>query len=152
MDINVTLLVEIITFAGLVFLTMKYIWPPIIKAIEDRQKKIADGLAAGERGERGLELARKNAKEQMLQAKAESSKIIGQANKESSQIVERARKDAEEVNKSVLALAKEEIVAETERANLQTRKYLVDLVIDASTKVLGKSVDKSLVDKVIEEI
>lgn len=155
MDINVTLLVEILIFAALIFLTMKYIWPPILKAIDDRQKKIADGLAAGERGEKGLELARQKIKEQLLKTKAEFAKIIGQANKQASQIIEAAKKDAEEENKKILALAKNEIATEKEKAKLQLQTQIADLVIITSAKVLGKidpNINKNLVDEFIEEI
>jgi F-type H+-transporting ATPase subunit b len=155
MEINATLLVEIFTFATLIFLTMKYIWPPMLKAIEERQKKIADGLAAGERGEKALELAKQKIKEQLQKTKAETIKTIGQANKQAACIIENAKHEAEKENKKILALAKTEIAAEQEKAKLQLRNQISDLVITISAKVLEKSdpnINKNLIDKFIEEI
>jgi len=155
MDINVTLLVEILTFAILVWMTMKYIWPPILHAIEERQKKIADGLAAAERGELNLKLARKNVKEQLKKTKAESTNIIDQANKQAAKIIEAARDNAEKESKKILALAKEEIATEMETTKRQLYEQTVNLAIKISSKILSEKIDakahKELIDKIIEE-
>jgi F-type H+-transporting ATPase subunit b len=156
MDINITLLIEMLTFAMLVWLTMRFIWPPILKAIEDRQKKIASGLAAGEKGEQGLALARKKIKAQLKSAKIDSANIISQTNRQAAQILEAARKEAGEENKKIVALAKEEIAAETEKAKIKLRTQVADLVTEAIQKILSGKIDaeinKKLVDDVIKEI
>lgn len=156
MDFNVTLLIEMLTFGMLVWLTMRFIWPPILKAIEDRQKKIADGLAAGVRGERGLELARKKAKEELIKAKVESANIIGQTNRQAALLIEAAKKNAEEAAKKVVLAAKDEIAAEAEKIKKQLRVQVANLVMDVSYKILGNKIDaainEKLVDEFIEEI
>lgn len=156
MDFNITLLIEMLTFGMLVWLTMRFIWPPILKAIEDRQKKIADGLAAGVRGERGLELARKKAKEELVKAKVESANIIGQTNRQAALLIETAKKNAEEAAKKVVLAAKDEIAAEAEKIKKQLRVQVANLVMDVSYKILGNKIDaainEKLVDEFIEEI
>jgi F-type H+-transporting ATPase subunit b len=151
MDINITLLIEMLTFGMLVWLTMRFIWPPILKAIEDRQKKIANGLAAGARGERGLELAQKKVKEQLLKTKIESANIIGQTNKQAALLVEAAKKNAEEATKKVLILAKEEIAAEAEIIKKQLRAQVANLVIEVSHKILGSKIDATINEKLVNE-
>ena len=88
MNINATLLGELIAFIFFVWFCMKYVWPPITGAIEERQKKIADGLAASERGEKDLELAQGKATAQLKEAKSQAAEIIEQAKKRGSQIVD----------------------------------------------------------------
>ncbi len=91
MDINATLIGQMITFAVFVIFTMKYVWPNVMKAMQNREKQIADGLAAGERGEHSLELARQKAVEILHEAKANANHIIDQANSRAIQLVEEGK-------------------------------------------------------------
>jgi len=93
-NINATLLGQAIAFAIFVWFCMKYVWPPLMAAIEERQKKIADGLSAAERAEKDLDLAKANASERIKEAKQAAAEVIEQANKRKSQILDEARDEA----------------------------------------------------------
>lgn len=156
MGINITLVGELITFAILVWVTMKYIWPPIIKAMQERQKKIADGLAAAEKGQRSLELAEQKVKRQLKDVKNIASKIIDDANMSAAKLVEEGKHKAVAETKRILTLAQSDVATETEKAKQQLRSEIATLVIEAARKVLHKNIDKAanqkLIDKVIAEI
>jgi F-type H+-transporting ATPase subunit b len=135
---------------------MKYIWPPLVKAIQDREKKIADGLEAAERGQKSLVLAEEKAKQEMHKAKAEGADIIEQANLRSAQLVEQAKGTAQEEAKKIHELAKSDIATETEKAKIELHKQVADLVVNAAGKIIESKIDKvaskKLIDKFIEEI
>ena len=106
MDINLTLVVQMLVFAAFVLFTMKFVWPPLAKALEERQDKIADGLSAAERGRKELELAQFRVKDELKQAKAQSADIIEKANKRASQIIEEAKEAAKREAQIQAKLAK----------------------------------------------
>lgn len=99
---NATLLGQAISFTMFVWFCMKYVWPPVMQAIEERQKKIADGLAAAERAAKDLDLAQANASDQMKEAKRTATEIIEQANKRKAQIIDEAREDAQAERQKIL--------------------------------------------------
>ncbi len=156
MNINVTLFGELITFAVLVWVTMKYIWPPIMKAIEERQKKIVDGLAAAEKGQKSLELAEQKVKKQLKDVKNTAGKIIDDANMNAARLVEEGKHKAVAEAKRILTLAQSDVATESEKAKQHLQGEIATLVIEAARKVLHKNIDKAanqkLIDKVIEEI
>ncbi|MCK4609337.1 MAG: F0F1 ATP synthase subunit B [Gammaproteobacteria bacterium] len=156
MNINVTLFGELITFAVLVLVTMKYIWPPIMKAMAEREKKIVDGLEAAERGEKSLVLAEKKAKKQLQIAKGEASDIVGQANLRSAQVVEAAKDKAQQEAKKIHELAKSDIATESEKAKQQLKADVANLVVAATEKLIATNIDvatnKELIDKFIAEV
>ncbi len=156
MNINLTLFGELITFAILVWVTMKFIWPPISKAMQEREQKIADGLAAAEKGKKTLELAEDRSKKQLRQTRIDATKIVDQANQRAAQVVEEAKTRASTEGKKLLALAKTDIAREHDKAKDQLRQQIASLVIETTEKILQRNVDdkinKGLVDKVIEEI
>ena len=115
MNINATLFGQMITFTIFVIFTMKFVWPHITKALSDRQKKIADGLAAAERGERSLELAQHKVADLLRDAKIKSSAMIDQANYRANHIIEDAKNLARDEGELMLALAAEEINQEMKR-------------------------------------
>ena len=117
MGLNATLLGQMITFALLVIFTMKYIWPPLTKALAERQQKIADGLASAERAERDLELAQHKVADQLRDAKIQAGKIVEQADKRASQIVEESKERARVEAQRLLELAQTDI--EQERRGAQ---------------------------------
>jgi F-type H+-transporting ATPase subunit b len=155
-NINITLLGQMITFMILVGVTMKYIWPPMLKALEDRRKRIADGLDAAERGHRELELATHRATEQLRDAKLEAAKIIDQASQRASRLVEEAKEKAREEGERLVNLAREQIAQEAHAAKQQLLKQVATLAISSAEKILGKRIDESannrLVDQLIDEI
>ncbi|MCK4871002.1 MAG: F0F1 ATP synthase subunit B, partial [Gammaproteobacteria bacterium] len=119
MNINVTLLGEMITFGVLIFVTMKFIWPPITKAMDERQKKIADGLAAGARGEKNLELAQNKVKKELIAVKKDAVDIIDEANRRMAQIIDEAKAKADKEGKRILTAAQGDINKEMEAAKVE---------------------------------
>ncbi len=142
MNINLTLIGQSITFALFVWFCMKFIWPPIMGALEARRKEIADGLAAAERGQHEQELAEKRAAERIRDAKGQASDIITQAQKRAGEIVEEAKGDARTEAERIVTGANAEIEQETNRAREQLRQEVVTLAIAGAEKVLKREVDK----------
>ncbi len=142
MNINLTLIGQSITFALFVWFCMKFIWPPIMGALEARRKEIADGLAAAERGQHEQELAEKRATEHIKEAKGQASDIITQAQKRAGEIVEEAKGDARTEADRIVTGANAEIEQEINRAREHLRQEVVSLVIAGAEKVLKREVDK----------
>ena len=107
MDINLTLVVQMLVFAAFVLFTMKLVWPPLAKALEERQEKIADGLSAAERGRKELELAQHRVKDELKQAKIQSADLIEKANKRAAQLIEEAKETARQEAQMQVKLAQE---------------------------------------------
>lgn len=152
MNINVTLLGQMITFSLLVFFTMKKVWPPIMQAMQERQKRISDGLAAAERGAREQELAEQRAAELLKEAKQQAAEVISQAQKRANEIVEDAKVQAREEGGRQLAAAQAEIEQEANRAKEQLRGQVADLVVDGASRVLSKEVDAQAHDKLLKDL
>lgn len=156
MDFNLTFIGQMIAFAIFIWLTMRYIWPPIEQAMEERQKKIADGLSAADRAERDLELAQEKAVQELRKAKQESQEILDMANKRKSQIIEEAKDQARVEGERLLAAAQSEIEMERNRAREALRKELADLVVTGTEKILESSVDAKahgdMLDKLAAEL
>lgn len=152
MNINLTLLGQMITFALLVWVTMKYVWPPIIKAMEERQKKIADGLAAAERGKHEQELAEERAKKVLQEAKQQANEIISQAQKRANEIVESSKDTAREESERIKAAAQSEIEQEVNRAREQLRKQVGVIAVAGAERILKKEVDAKTHDQAIQDL
>lgn len=156
MDINLTLVVQMLVFAAFVLFTMKLVWPPLAKALEERQDKIADGLSAAERGRRELELAQHRVKDDLKQAKAQSADIIDKANKRASQIIEEAKEAAKREAQIQAKLAQEQLTQQVNHAKEELRKQVATLAISGAEKILMREVDakanSALLDNLIEEI
>lgn len=152
MDLNLTLLGQMITFAILVGFTMKYIWPPITQAMQARQQKIADGLAAAERGVHELELAQHKAADRLRDAKIQAAEIIDKANKRATQIIEEAKQQARSEGKRLLAIAQSEIEQEMHQAKQTLREQLAGVVVAGVEKVLERSVDVSANNEIFEKL
>ena len=141
MNFNATLIGQMITFGLLVLFTMKFVWPPIVKALDERAAKIADGLAAAERGQHSLDLAAKRSAETVREGRVKMGEIIAQAEKEAQRIIEEAKHQAKlEAEKTVLA-AKAEIELETTRAREALRERVADLAVAGAEKILLREVD-----------
>ncbi len=141
MNINATLIGQFITFFVFVWFCMKFIWPPIMQALSARQKRIADGLAAGERGMHEQELAEKRAKDILVEAKGQSVEIINLAQKRANEIVEEAKGDARAEGERLLTAARAEIEQEVNRAKEQLRAQVAIIVVSGAEKVLGREID-----------
>lgn len=156
MEINATLLGQLITFAILVWFTMKYVWPPITKAMHEREKKIAAGLDAAERGKRELDLAEHKALNIIRDAKQEATQIIDRAHKQSVQLIEEAKEDARKEGRRIIERAQEEITLEVNQTREALRKQLATLAVAGAEKIIQRNVDANvhseLLDKFAAEI
>jgi len=141
MNFNATLIGQSITFIFFVWFCMKYIWPPIMNALETRKKQIADGLAADDRGKHELELAAKKAGENMREAKVQAAEVIAQAEKRAAQIVEEAKMAAKEEGDRQLAAAQANIEQEANRARESLREQVAALAVAGAEKILRREVN-----------
>jgi len=155
-NLNATLLGESIAFIVFVWFTMKYVWPQLNGAIEERQNKIADGLAASERAEKDLELAQAKAAEQLKEAKAQAADIIEQAKKRATQIVDEETQKGHDEREKIIAQGAAEVEAERNRAKEDLRKQVSVLAIAGAEKIIEKEIDASahsdILDKLVAEL
>jgi len=156
MNINATLIGQGIAFFLFVVFCMKYVWPPILHALEERKKKIADGLAAGEHGKREQILAEERAKELLREAKEQAGEIITRADKRASEIVDEAKQDAKAEGGRMLTAARAEIDQELNRVKEDLRGQVVSIALAGASKVLEREVDENthaeLLNKMAAEI
>ena len=156
MDINATILGQTLAFVLFVWFCMKFVWPPLMAAIEKRQKEIADGLSSADRAKKDLDLAQNKAMEQIKEAKQQAAEIIEQANKRRAQIIDEANQDAMGERENILTQARAEIEAERTRAKEELRKHVALLAVAGAEKILERQIDKAansdLVDKLIAEL
>jgi F-type H+-transporting ATPase subunit b len=141
MNINLSLFAQAASFALFIWFTVKFIWPPIIRAIEQRQKTIADGLAAAERGKQDLELASRRANDLIREAKEQAQVILAQAEKRGSQLVEEAKASAKAEGDRMVTAAKAEIEQEVSRAKDTLRAQVAVLAVKGAEKILRREVD-----------
>ena len=141
MNLNFTLVAQAIVFAAFIWFTAKLMWPHMLRAIETRQKTIADGLAAAEQGKRSLETSTKQADEEIKRARARAAEIIGQAEKRAAQMIDEARSAAKEEGNREKAAAKAEIAQEVTRAREQLRDRVASLAVAGAEKILRREVD-----------
>ena len=141
MNINLTLIGQSITFALFVWFCYAFIWPPLVNALANRKKQIADGLAAAERGHHEHELAEKKAAEQLKDAKGQAADIIAQAQKRATEIVDEAKDDARTEADRIKLGANAEIEQEVNRAREGLRKEVATLAITGAEKILNREVD-----------
>jgi F-type H+-transporting ATPase subunit b len=141
MNLNFSLIAEAITFAAFIWFTVKFVWPPMLRAIEARQKTIADGLAAAEQGRRSLEISTRQADDEIRRARERASDVISQADKRVAQMIEEARNAAKEEGNREKAAAKAEIEQELSRAREQLRDHVAALAVAGAEKILRREVD-----------
>ncbi|WP_054674577.1 F0F1 ATP synthase subunit B [Parasalinivibrio latis] len=152
MNLNATLFGQAIAFALFVWFCMKYVWPPLLSAIEERQKKIADGLSAAQRAAKDLELAQANASDQLKEAKRAATEIIEQANKRKAQIIDEARQEALTERENILTQGRAEIDAERNRARDDLRKQVATLAVSGAEKILERSIDANAHKDILDSI
>jgi len=141
MNINFTLVAQAIVFALFIWFTVKFVWPPLLRAIEARQKTIADGLAAAEQGKRSLETSSRQANDEIQAARARAQEILSQAEKRGAQLIEEAKAAAKEEAGREKTAAKAEIEQESARAREQLREQVSTLVVAGAEKILRREVD-----------
>ena len=156
MEINITLLGQLITFSVFVWFTMRFVWPPILQIMREREQRIADGLAAAERGQQALELAQVKVEEYLNVAKQQAAEIIEQANKRASQMAEESKRQIRAENERLLAIARADIQQEWQTAQQKLRTEVANLVITTTEKILAQSLDSvaqhALLKQSLEEI
>ena len=141
MDINLTLFMQAAAFAAFIWFTARFVWPPLMRAIDTRQKQIADGLAAGEQGRQSLASTEKRIADMMTEAKTRSSEIIAQGDKLKAETIEAAKAQAKAEGERILAGAKAEIEQEVMRAREALRNQVADLAVAGAAKILKREVD-----------
>ncbi|MBN8736582.1 MAG: F0F1 ATP synthase subunit B [Xanthomonadales bacterium] len=156
MSINATLIAQMLVFLILVWFTMKFIWPPIMKAMEERAKRIADGLEAADRARKELADANTRADDEVRKARAEAAVIIERANQQAGQIVDKARADALLEAAKQKAQAQADIENMAHRARAELRGQVATLAVQGAEKILGREVNaathKALLDQLVEGI
>jgi len=156
MNINMTFLGQMLSFAILVWFTTKFIWPQISGAIEERQKKVADGLAAAERARSELKDADAKVAVEIKQARLQATEIIDKAQQQANQIIDKARADAvNEINR-LKAVAQDDIASMAQRAREQLRERVGALAVQGATKIVQREIDpaahKAMLDQLAAEI
>ena len=152
MDINATLLGQLLTFAVLVWFTMKYVWPPITKTMQDREKKIVAGLEAAERSKRELEMAEHKVLAIIREAKQDAQRIIEQANLNSAKLVEEAKNVSRVEGERIIEQAQGEIAREIAKAKDALRAQLASLVIAGAEKVIAHDLDAKTHDALLNSL
>jgi F-type H+-transporting ATPase subunit b len=156
MNINLTLIAQLISFAVFVWFTMKFVWSPIIDALEKRKEEIAKGLAAAERGQHEKELAEERAREVLHDAKAQAADIVSQAQKRALEIIDAGKEDANTEGERILIAARAEIDQEANRAREHLRERVAELAVIGAEKILQKEIDaaahRTIIDSLVKQI
>jgi F-type H+-transporting ATPase subunit b len=152
MNITLTLFAQAIVFIAFVLFTKKFVWPYMLRAIEARQKTIADGLAAAEQGRRSLESSTRQAEDAVSQARSRATEIVAQAEKRAAQLIDEARMAAREEGDRELAAARAEIDQEVTRAREQLRGHVATLAVAGAEKILRREVDSRAHADLLESI
>jgi len=141
MNLNFSLVAQALTFAAFIWFTVKFVWPNMLRAIELRQKTVADGLAAAEQGRRTLEVSTRQADEAIKQARARAAEILAQAEKRRQEMIEQARHEARQEGDREVAATKAEIEQEVTRAREELRDRVASLAVAGAEKILRREVD-----------
>jgi F-type H+-transporting ATPase subunit b len=152
MNLNFTLVAQAIVFASFIWFTVKFVWPHMLRAIEARQKTVADGLAAAEQGRRSLETSTRQAEDAVSQARSRAAEILAQAEKRSAQLIDEARDAAKEEGSREKAAAKAEIEQGVTRAREQLRDHVASLAVAGAEKILRREVDAKAHAELLEAI
>jgi F-type H+-transporting ATPase subunit b len=152
MNLNLTLIAQAITFTAFILVTVKWIWPHMLRAIEARQKTVADGLAAAEQGRRSLETSTRQAQDAVAQARSRAAEILAQAEKRAAQLIDEARGVAKDEGNREKTAAKAEIAQEVTRAREQLRDHVASLAVAGAEKILRREVDAKAHAELLEAI
>jgi F-type H+-transporting ATPase subunit b len=155
-NINLTLIVQMLVFIALIWFTMKFVWPMILGPMDERSRKIAAGLAAANKGEQALGEAEAQSKEILREARERAAQIVDMAGKRSSEMVEEAKGTAVGEAQRIVAQAHDEVARETTRAREQLSKEVGKLAVEGASRLLGREIDPKthadLLDKLAAEV
>jgi F-type H+-transporting ATPase subunit b len=156
LHINFTLVIQMLVFMAFVWFTMRFVWPPLEGALSERHDKIADGLAAAERGHRELELAQHRVKEELKHAKSQAADILEKAHRRATQLIDESKVEARLEAQKIAKLAEEQLALEVNQAKEQLRKRVASLAVAGAEKIIRRELDEKttqdLLDTLIEEI
>ena len=152
MNINLTLIMQAVAFAAFIWFCARFVWPPLMNAIETRQKQIAEGLAAGEEGRKELANAQKREAEIIAQAKGKSQEIVAIGEKYKADAIEQAKVDAKAEADRIVAAAKAEIEQEVARAREQLRDSVADLAVAGASQILKRDVDRNALAQLLAQL
>ncbi len=153
MEINITLIIQMLVFVAFIWFTMRFVWPPLSKALEERQAKIADGLAAAERGRKELELSQFRVKNELKQAKIQANSILDKATERAAQLIEEARAEAKLEIQKQTKLAQEQLKQEINHAKTALHDQIVNLAIVAAEKILTREINqKSMYNELLDQL
>ncbi|NIR61479.1 MAG: F0F1 ATP synthase subunit B [Gammaproteobacteria bacterium] len=156
MNVTATLIGQMITFAILVWFVNRFLWVPMTRMLEERKRRVADGLAAAERGRREQELAEQRAKEQLHKAKEEAAEVIAHAQRRASEIIEEAKDSARAEGERIISAARAEVDQEVNRAREQLRAQVAQLAVQGAERILEREVTDrdhgAMIDKLVAQI
>lgn len=156
MNINATIIGQSIAFAFFVWFCMKYVWPPIINALQERQKRVADGLAAADRGHNELLQAQAKSDEILAEARQQAQGIIEQANRRATGIIEEAKVEARKEGERLIAMAQADIEQQVSRARTELRQQVASIAVAGASRIINKNLDnaanKELVEQFVAEL
>ena len=156
MGINATLIGQMITFGLFVWVMMKFVWPPLTQAMQERQQRIAEGLAAAEQGNTQLERSRQEVESALQAARQQAAEILAQANRRGAEMIEQAKQAAREEGERQIRSAEALIAQEVSQARESLRREVADLAIAAAGRILKREIDPSahrdLVDELVRQI
>ena len=151
-NLNMTLIGQMITFALFVWFTMRFVWPPIMSAMQERQNKIAEGLSAAEQGVKELELAEYKSKDILMDAKTQATKIIEQANHRAVTIIEESKNKAHEEGERLMKMAQEDIQQEYSKAKEELTHKVSGIAMAASQKILQREIDAAANADIVNDL
>jgi len=152
MNINLSLFTQAAAFALFIWFTVKFVWPPLLRAIESRQKQIADGLAAGEEGRRSLEISTREASQMIEEARGRAAEVVAHAEKRAGQMIEEAKLAAREEGEREKAAARADIEQQVARAREQLRDQVASLAVAGAEKILRREVDAKAHAQLLDSI
>lgn len=152
MDINFTLFAQAAVFAIFIWFTARFVWPPLMKAVEDRQKTIADGLAAAERGARSLQDASLKSDEALKQARVQAQEILASASKQATQLIEQAKGQAQTEGERIKSAARSEIDRELSKGREELRLKVGELAVAGASKILKREIDAKAHAEVLKDL
>jgi F-type H+-transporting ATPase subunit b len=151
-NLNATLLAQMVMFAVLVWFTMKFVWPMIMRAMVARQTKIAEGLAAGERGQKDLSAAQSRVEEIIREARARAQQIEQQAHTQANEIIETAKRNAQTEGARIVESAQQQLNLQVQRARDDLRKQVAALAVAGAGKLIEREIDPRAHAQLLEEL